>query len=126
MPSKKLTLPDQGIETLIRHIRGQKVILDSDLARVYGVSTKRFNEQFRRNRSRFPDDFAFRLTAEEAVNLWSQNATSSRFPMSSFLILPSNFLGSPFRSPHSTFAIRKSAFSSSSSTAKSLIRQFAK
>ena len=47
MPSKKLTLPDQGIDNLIREIRGQKVILDSDLARVYGVphsaSTKRLN-----------------------------------------------------------------------------------
>ncbi len=78
MPSKKLTLPEQGIDNLIRGIRGQKVILDSDLARVYGVTTKRLNEQFRRNRSRFPKDFAFQLTAEEVTNLRSQNATASR------------------------------------------------
>jgi hypothetical protein len=42
-------------------ICGQKIILDTDLARVYGVTTKRLNEQFRRNRSRFPNDFAFQL-----------------------------------------------------------------
>jgi hypothetical protein len=46
-------------------IREQKVVLDSDLAVVYGVTTKRLNEQFRRNRKRFPADFAFQLTAEE-------------------------------------------------------------
>ena len=80
MPSRKLTLPDHGIDNLIREIRGQKVVLDSDLARVYGVTTKRLNEQFRRNRSRFPKDFAFQLTAEEAVNLRSQNATASATP----------------------------------------------
>ena len=44
MPSKKLTLPEQGIDTLILEIRGQRVILDSDLARVYGVATKAFNQ----------------------------------------------------------------------------------
>jgi hypothetical protein len=65
MPSKKLALPDQGIDTLIREIRGQKIILDTDLARVYGVTTKRLNEQFRRNRSRFPNDFAFQRTTEK-------------------------------------------------------------
>ena len=58
-------------------IRGQKVILDTDLARVYGVATKRLNEQFRRNRSRFPEDFAFQLSAEELTNLRSQIATSA-------------------------------------------------
>lgn len=52
-----------------------KIILDTDLARVYGVTTKRLNEQFRRNRSRFPEDFAFQLTAEEVTNLRSQIAT---------------------------------------------------
>jgi ORF6N domain len=77
MPSKKLTLPDEAIDKLIREIRGQKVILDSDLAALYGVSTKRLNEQFRRNRSRFPEDFAFQLTAEETGSLRSQIATGS-------------------------------------------------
>jgi hypothetical protein len=56
-------------------IREQKVVLDSDLAAVYGVTTKRLNEQFRRNRKRFPEDFAFQLTAEEFAALTSQIAT---------------------------------------------------
>ena len=56
-------------------IRDQKVVLDVDLARVYGVTTKRLNEQFRRNRERFPKDFAFQLTAEEFGALRSQIAT---------------------------------------------------
>jgi hypothetical protein len=75
MPSKKLTLPSVEIDDVIREIRGVRVVLDSDLARIYGVPTKRLNEQFRRNRSRFPDDFAFQLTAEEVTNLRSQIAT---------------------------------------------------
>lgn len=56
-------------------IRQQKVVLDSDLAAVYGVPTRRLNEQFRRNRKRFPEDFAFQLTAEEFAALTSQIAT---------------------------------------------------
>src|SRR5438132_9975636 len=65
------------IERRIFSIRGVRVILDADLAVLYGVSTKRLNEQFRRNRKRFPDDFAFQLTAEETAALRSQIATSS-------------------------------------------------
>jgi hypothetical protein len=56
-------------------IRHQKVVLDSDLAAVYGVPTRRLNEQFRRNRKRFPEDFAFQLTAEEFAALTPQIAT---------------------------------------------------
>src|SRR6266480_6796912 len=59
-------------------IRDQKAVLDVDLARIYGVTTKRLNEQFRRNRKRFPDDFAFQFTAEEASSLRSQIATLSQ------------------------------------------------
>jgi hypothetical protein len=55
-------------------IREQKVVLDSDLAAVYGVTTKRLNEQFRRNRKRFPADFAFQLTADEFESLRLQIA----------------------------------------------------
>lgn len=58
-------------------MRGQRVMLDSDLAALYGVPTKRLNEQVRRNRSRFPEDFMFRLTLDETTNLRSQFATSS-------------------------------------------------
>jgi hypothetical protein len=56
-------------------VRDQKIVIDSDLAAVYGVTTKRLNEQFRRNRKRFPEDFAFQLTAEEFEVLRSQTAT---------------------------------------------------
>jgi len=56
-------------------IREQKVVLDSDLAAVYEVTTKRLNEQFRRNRKRFPADFAFQLSVEEYESLRSQIAT---------------------------------------------------
>ena len=64
------------IEQRIFTVRGVRVILDSDLAKVYGVTTKRLNEQYRRNRDRFPEDFAFQLTAEEAATLRSQIATT--------------------------------------------------
>jgi hypothetical protein len=67
----------QAIEHMILTIRGQKVILDADLARIYGVTTKRLNEQIRRNIDRFPPDFAFVLTDHEVINLRSQFATSS-------------------------------------------------
>jgi len=56
-------------------IRDQKVVLDSDLAAVYGVTIKRLNEQLRRNKKRFPQDFAFQLTREEFKALRSQIAT---------------------------------------------------
>ena len=65
------------IEPLIRIIRGQQVLLDSDLAILYGVETKRLNEQVKRNIERFPDDFMFQLTKVELINLKSQFATSS-------------------------------------------------
>ncbi|MDE3036522.1 MAG: ORF6N domain-containing protein [Nitrospirota bacterium] len=66
-----------SLEPLILVIRNQRVILDADLARLYGVTTKRFNEAFKRNRQRFPNDFAFQLTDAEFNNLRSQFATSS-------------------------------------------------
>ena len=65
------------VETRIITLRGRRVILDADLARIYGVPTKRFNEAIKRNRRRFPSDFASRLSAKEAINLRSQFATSS-------------------------------------------------
>ena len=65
------------IEPLIRVIRGQQVILDFDLAILYGVENKRLNEQVKRNIERFPDDFMFQLDNDETHNLKSQIATSS-------------------------------------------------
>jgi hypothetical protein len=69
--------PKKPIESLILNIRNQKVILDADLAELYGVPTKRLNEQVKRNTDRFPEDFMFQLTAQEWSNLKSQIATSS-------------------------------------------------
>src|SRR5688500_9529036 len=71
---KQLIVVDQ-IGELIHTVRGQKVLLDSDLAALFGVPTKRLNEQIRRNQDRFPEDFAFQLNADEAMALRSQNAT---------------------------------------------------
>jgi len=66
------------IKKAIFMIRGQRVMLDSDLATLYGVTTKRLNEQVRRNASRFPADFMFQLDEEEAGSLRSQIATSNK------------------------------------------------
>jgi len=70
-----------GLDPLILSIRGQKVILDADLAALYGVPTKRLNEQVKRNAERFPSDFVFQLSSEEKGLMWSQIATTS--PVSS-------------------------------------------
>ena len=77
--------PKKPIESLILNIRNQKVILDADLAELYGVPTYRFNEAFKRNRRRFPDDFAFQLTTNEFAGLRAQMtaANSSQIAMSS-------------------------------------------
>lgn len=73
--------PAPQVGERIRSIREQRVMLDFDLAELYGVPTKRFNEAFKRNRDRFPADFTFQLTpAEFAALKWSQAATSSSQP----------------------------------------------
>jgi len=77
MVGKKSLVVSESIETRILTIRGQKVMLDADLAELYGVETRRLNEQVRRNSERFPEDFMFQLTAGEFANLKSQIATSS-------------------------------------------------
>jgi hypothetical protein len=76
MPSKTLAIPVDRIEKAIFLIRGHKVMLDAELAELYGVTTKRLNEQVRRNLSRFPADFMFQLEDQEASALRSQFATS--------------------------------------------------
>lgn len=70
-------VPTEHIAQSIIVMRGHRVLLDSDLATLYGVETRRLNEQVRRNHDRFPADFIFELTAEEFANLKSQFATSS-------------------------------------------------
>lgn len=77
MAKNRSIIPAERIERAILFIRGQKVLLDADLAELYGVTTARLNQQVKRNRERFPDDFMFRLTARELKNLMSQFATSS-------------------------------------------------
>ena len=70
-------MPIEIIEKKIYLIRNQRVMLDSDIAELYGVTTKRFNEQVKRNIERFPEDFMFKLTDEEYKILRSQFATSN-------------------------------------------------
>jgi hypothetical protein len=73
---KCMQLAVERIEAMIYTIRGHRVMLDSDLAKLYGVETKRLNEQVRRSSDRFPQDFMFKLTSEEFDVLKSQIATS--------------------------------------------------
>jgi len=89
---------------MIYLIRGQRVMLDFDLARIYSVTTKRLKEQFRRNAGRFPNDFAFQLTNQELINLRSQFATSSlhgghRYPPIAFTEHGALMLASVLNSP---------------------------
>jgi ORF6N domain len=75
---KSKSTPVQRIEDMIYLIRGQRVMLDFDLARVYGVKLKRLSEQVKRNSERFPQDFAFQLAFQEFVSMRSQFATASK------------------------------------------------
>lgn len=68
----------QSIEECIYNIRGQQVMLDSDIASLFEVDTKRLNEQMKRNKNRFPDDFCFQLNSKEFKNLKSHFATSNK------------------------------------------------
>ncbi len=83
MPHKKdltttsLAVSVQFIERRIYLIRGEKVMIDGDLAELYGVTTKALNQQVRRNRERFPEDFMFQLTQEETQSFRSQFVTST-------------------------------------------------
>jgi len=74
---RRSTVLVASIENKIYFLRGQKVMLDRDLAELYGVTTSRLNEQVKRNRSRFPSDFMFQLQVEEVNSLISQNAISN-------------------------------------------------
>ena len=78
MNEKTISIPIERIEQAIFLIRGQKVLLDADLAQLYGVETKILNKAVKRNLDRFPEDFMFQLTAEEAENLRFQIGTSKK------------------------------------------------
>ena len=77
MEMSNIIIPNEIIQDKIYLIRNQKVMLDSDLAILYQVETKRINEQVKRNLSKFPKHFMFQLDINEYENLKSQNATSS-------------------------------------------------
>ncbi|NNC96374.1 MAG: ORF6N domain-containing protein [Chitinophagales bacterium] len=78
MMEEKSMIPDEVVLSKIYFIRGQKVMFDRDLAKLYDVETKRLKEQVRRNIFRFPADFMFELTKEELANWRSQFATSNK------------------------------------------------
>jgi hypothetical protein len=119
MPKKRTTLAVlEPVEPLIREIRNERIILDADLARLYGVPAKRLNEQVRRNADRFPPDFLFRLTeseAEDALRSRSQFATLKRGQNIKYLpyaftehgaIMAANVLNSPQAVQMSVFVVR--------------------
>jgi phage regulator Rha-like protein len=111
-------LPAESIEHLIFTVRGRRVIFDADLARIYGVPTKRLNEQIKRNLARFPEDFLLRLTRAEAAAVLrsrSQIATLKRgsnikFPPYALTengaIMAANVLNSPQAVRMSVFVVR--------------------
>jgi hypothetical protein len=78
MPENTKSVPFAAIETRIHLIRGRKVMLDTDLAQLYGVATKNLNKAVERNRERFPEDFMCQLTAQEFADLKFQIGTSTR------------------------------------------------
>ena len=78
MPRKaELSITPQSVENVIHVVRGQRVMLDVDLARLYEVAVGALNQAVKRNSARFPDDFAFQLTSQEVANLKSQIVISS-------------------------------------------------
>jgi ORF6N domain len=110
-------VPAQDITRAILVLRGQRALLDAELAALYGVTTKRLNEQVKRNAERFPEDFMFRLTLSETESLnRSQNATGSqkhrdpRFPPHAFTehgaIMAATILNSPRAIEMSVYVVR--------------------
>ena len=89
-PARKQSLiPMEQIEPRILLLRGQRVILDADLAELYGVTTKRLNEQVKRNRGRFPADFAFQVTRRrEGEVVANCDHLRASFPATSPMPLP--------------------------------------
>jgi hypothetical protein len=118
MKKRAQVIPADSLESRILTIRGQKVILDSDLAAIYGVATGRLNEQVKRNAKRFPPDFLFQLTraeAETAVRSRSQIAILKRGQNIKFrpyaftengAVMAANVLNSPQAVRMSVFVVR--------------------
>ena len=92
MEKNKPIIPDEVLMSKIYLIRNQKVMLDRDLAELYGVETKYLKRQVRRNIKRFPEDFMFQMTKEE-LEIWrSQNVTSNSHVFSNFITLKKTIL----------------------------------
>jgi hypothetical protein len=115
MRDPHLLVPIERIESSILFLRGRKVILDAELANLYGVTTKRLNEQVRRNRDRFPEDFMFQLTADEKAGVVANCDHLSRLKFSPALpyaftehraIMAASVLNSPRAIEASIFVVR--------------------
>jgi len=116
MKKRAQIIPTDSVESRIFTLRGQKVILDSDLAAIYGVETKALNRAVKRNSKRFPPDFIFQLTRGEAVSLRCQIGTSNegrggrRFLPYAFTengaVMAANVLNNPSAVRMSVFVVR--------------------
>ena len=115
MPDKKSLAKIIPLESRILTIRGKKVIVDADLAELYGTTTKRLNEQVRRNRERFPDDFMFQLSKEEKDEVVANCDHLAKLKFSSFLpnaftehgtLMAANVLNSPVAIKASLYIVR--------------------
>jgi len=117
IPKHTIASPIQQIAHAILILRGHRVLLDSELAGLYGVTTKRLNEQVKRNSERFPPDFMFQLTANEADSLRSLSATLKagrgqhrKFPPYAFTehgaIQAANVLNSPRAAEMGIYVVR--------------------
>lgn len=105
--TSKSPVPIEQIDGMIRPFRGVRVVLDRDLAKIYGVATFRFNEAIKRNRHRFPADFMFQLTRAEFDSLKSQIAMSKPGNSSQFAMSSGKHRGAAYRSreaPPSAYA----------------------
>jgi len=115
MNDPRLIVPVERVQRSILILRGQRVILDADLAKLYGVTTKRLNEQIRRNRERFPEDFMFRLTPDEKAEVVANCDHLSRLKFSPALphaftehgaIMAASVLNTPRAIEASIFVVR--------------------
>lgn len=118
MAEKRSLIPIERIEKSILLIRGHKVLIDADLARLYGTTTKRLNEQVKRNIERFPEDFMFRLTDDEFASLKEQATTLNghegwggrRYPPNVFTehgaLMAASLINTPLAVKVSIFVVR--------------------
>ena len=105
----KEIIPIERVAQSIRWIRGQKVLLDSDLAVLYGVTTENLNKAVRRNRDRFPSDFLFQVTAKEAEHLIFQIGRSKGRGVMATPEKPRREIGFNVRETPSRYRVRKRA-----------------